>query len=90
MRSGSTDADPDDRVPVDDEWLAPVVLFVLAITLHNMPEGLAGARSGLVEIPLVLVGVLAVTVAATVLPYAMGFAAGAMIYVMLYLDVSLE
>jgi ZIP family zinc transporter len=90
MRSGSADADPDDRVPVDDERLAPVVLFVLAITLHNMPEGLAGVRSGLVEIPLVLVGVLAVTVAATVLPYAMGFAAGAMIYVMLYLDVSFE
>jgi ZIP family zinc transporter len=123
-------ADPDDRIPVDDERLAPVVLFVLAITLHNMPEGLAvgvgfgsgdvgnavalmlaigiqnvpeglavsvaavnagldrrfyatlaGVRSGLVEIPLVLVGVLAVTVAAAVLPYAMGFAAGAMIYV---------
>jgi ZIP family zinc transporter len=119
-----------DSVPVDDERLASVVLFILAITLHNMPEGLAvgvgfgsgdipnavalmlaigiqnipeglavsvaainagldsrtyavltGVRSGLVEIPLVLVGVLAVTVAAAALPYAMGFAAGAMIYV---------
>jgi ZIP family zinc transporter len=119
-----------DAIPVDDERLASVVLFILAITLHNMPEGLAvgvgfgsgdipnavalmlaigiqnipeglavsvaavnagldrqsyavltGVRSGLVEIPLVLVGVLAVTVAAAALPYAMGFAAGAMIYV---------
>ncbi|PSP26068.1 ZIP family metal transporter [Halobacteriales archaeon QH_10_67_22] len=123
-------ARPGDELPADDERLASVVLFVLAITLHNMPEGLAvgvgfgsgdvgnavalmiaigvqnvpeglavsvaavnagldrrsyaalaGIRSGVVEIPLVLVGVLAVTVAAAVLPYSMGFAAGAMIYV---------
>ncbi|MFB6087642.1 MAG: ZIP family metal transporter [Haloarculaceae archaeon] len=123
-------ADPGDSVPVDDERLASVVLFILAITLHNMPEGLAvgvgfgsgdignavalmlaigiqnvpeglavsvaainagldrrayavitGIRSGLVEIPLVLVGALAVVFAASLLPYAMGFAAGAMLFV---------
>src|SRR6056297_1415191 len=34
-------ANPSDSVPVDSERLAPVVLFILAITLHNMPEGLA-------------------------------------------------
>jgi ZIP family zinc transporter len=134
-------ADPGEELPVDDDRLAPVVLFILAITLHNMPEGLAvgvgfgsaaapappgaeaatvgdavalmlaigiqnipeglavsvaainagldrrfyaaitGIRSGIVEIPLVLLGALAVTLAAPILPYAMGFAAGAMLFV---------
>jgi ZIP family zinc transporter len=135
-------ADPGESVPgVDSERLAPVVLFILAITLHNMPEGLAvgvgfgavaqatdpaaaeaalgqaislmlaigiqnvpeglavsvaainagldrrfyavvaGLRSGIVELPLVLLGVLAVTVVEPLLPYAMGFAAGAMLFV---------
>ena len=69
-------------VGIDEERLASVVLFILATTLHNMPEGLAvsvaavnagldrrfyavvtGIRSGLVEIPLVLLGALAVSVA---------------------------
>lgn len=107
-----------------------VWLFILAITLHNMPEGLAvgvgfgsgelkdaiplmlaigiqnipeglavavaalnagmgtyfyaglvGIRAGLIEIPLTLLGVLAVQVARPLLPYAMGFAAGAMLFV---------
>jgi len=128
-------ADPSDEIPISQERLAPVVLFILAITLHNMPEGLAvgvgfgsaaagdtsigsavalmlaigiqnipeglavsvaavnagldrrfyamvtGIRSGVVEIPLVLLGALAVTIAAPILPYAMGFAAGAMLFV---------
>lgn len=105
-------------------------LFIIAITLHNMPEGLAvgvgfgsgnisdalklmlaigvqnvpeglacavsalnagmgkylysasvGARAGLVEIPLALLGAFAVTLVKPLLPYAMGFAAGAMLYV---------
>lgn len=107
-----------------------VLLFTVAITLHNMPEGLAvgvgfgsgdvsaaialmiaigvqnipeglavsvaainaglgrrwyaavaGIRAGLVEIPLAVFGAWAVTVASPILPYAMGFAAGGMIYV---------
>jgi ZIP family zinc transporter len=123
-------ASPPDSLPVSDEKLASLVLFVLAITLHNMPEGLsigvgfgsgdvpnavalmlaigiqnipeglavsvaavnagldrrayaifAGIRSGLVEIPLAVFGAVAVTVAAGILPYAMGFAAGAMLFV---------
>ncbi|WP_225333083.1 ZIP family metal transporter [Halomicrobium urmianum] len=124
-------ADPGDEIPrVDPERLAPVVLFVLAITLHNMPEGLAvgvgfgsgnladaiplmlaigiqnvpeglavsvaavnagldrrayavfaGLRSGVVEIPLAVFGAVAVTLATPLLPYAMGFAAGAMLFV---------
>ncbi|MCC7354585.1 MAG: ZIP family metal transporter [Anaerolineae bacterium] len=105
-------------------------LFILAITLHNMPEGLAvgvgfgagdvpnavklmlaigiqnipeglsvavsalcvgmgtyfyaavaGIRAGLVEIPLALFGAIAVQIAQPILPYAMGFAAGAMLWV---------
>ena len=108
----------------------PVLLFTVAITLHNMPEGLAvgvgfgsgnvsegialmlaigiqnipeglavsvaainaglgrrwyaavaGIRAGLVEIPVALLGAWAVTVAAPLVPYAMGFAAGGMLYV---------
>jgi len=107
-----------------------VWLFIIAITLHNFPEGLAvgvgfgsghfregltlalaigiqnipeglsvalsalslgygrtfyaawtGIRSGLVEIPAALLGAVAVHFMQPLLPYAMGFAAGAMIYV---------
>jgi ZIP family zinc transporter len=107
-----------------------VWLFILAITLHNMPEGLAvgvgfgsgdlgealplmlaigiqnipeglavsvaalnagmgtffyaglvGIRAGLVEIPLTVFGAWAVSLAEPLLPYAMGFAAGAMLFV---------
>lgn len=109
---------------------ASVLLFIVAITLHNMPEGLAvgvsfgagdlsnaltlmlaigiqnipegfavsvaalnagfdrrfyaavaGIRAGLVEIPLALLGAWAVQTAQSLLPYAMGFAAGAMLFV---------
>jgi ZIP family zinc transporter len=125
-------AEPSEHLPsIDPERLAPVVLFVLAITLHNMPEGLAvgvgfgagndvsgaialmlaigmqnvpeglavsvaavnagldrrtyavvaGIRAGLVEIPLAVVGAVAVTMVRPLLPYAMGFAAGAMLFV---------
>lgn len=110
--------------------ISGVLLFIVAITLHNMPEGLAvgvgfgggnvhdaitlmlaigiqnipeglavavaarnagmgglwyaaftGIRSGTVEIPLALFGAWAVSMAAPLLPYAMGFAAGGMLYV---------
>ncbi|MFB6096229.1 MAG: ZIP family metal transporter [Haloferacaceae archaeon] len=113
-----------------DRKTASVVLFIVAITIHNMPEGLAvgvgfgsgnvgealalmlaiglqnipeglavsiaavhagldrtayavltGVRSGLVEIPLTIFGAWAVTMAAPLLPYAMGFAAGGMLFV---------
>jgi ZIP family zinc transporter len=113
-----------------DARLMSVLLFTVAITLHNMPEGLAvgvgfgsgdiangialmlaigiqnvpeglavsvaainaglgrstyaafaGIRAGVVEIPLALLGAWAVAVAAPLLPYAMGFAAGGMLYV---------
>ncbi|MFB9806068.1 ZIP family metal transporter [Haladaptatus pallidirubidus] len=113
-----------------DPRTASVLLFIVAITLHNMPEGLAvgvgfgagnlgdalaltlaigiqnvpeglavavaarnagfgslfyaaiaGVRAGLVEIPLAVFGALAVQVAMPILPYAMGFAAGGMLFV---------
>lgn len=113
-----------------DSKIMSVVLFIVAITLHNMPEGLAvgvgfggenldnaislmlgigiqnipeglavavaarnaglgslfyaaitGIRAGLVEIPLALFGAWSVAIAQPIVPYAMGFAAGAMLYV---------
>lgn len=127
--------DSDAGLPVADERLAGVVLFILAITLHNMPEGLAvgvgfgaagvdpaqlggalslmfaiglqnipeglavsvaainagldrrlyaavaGIRAGVVEIPLAVLGAVAVGAIEPLLPYAMGFAAGAMLFV---------
>ena len=121
---------PDRELPIGDERLAGVILFILAITLHNMPEGLAvgvgfgsgnfgqafalmlaigvqnvpeglavsvaamnagldrrlyaafaGIRAGVVEIPLALLGAYAVQSVSVLLPYAMGFAAGAMLFV---------
>ncbi|MFC7074864.1 ZIP family metal transporter [Haloarcula halophila] len=128
-------AGPGESLPVVDERLAGVILFILAITLHNMPEGLAvgvgfgaaagdparlgaalslmlaigiqnipeglavsvaainagldrrayavfaGVRAGVVEIPLAVLGAVAVTLVEPLLPYAMGFAAGAMLFV---------
>jgi len=80
--------------------MASVVLFIVAITIHNMPEGLAvsvaarnagmgtytyaaiaGIRAGVVEIPLCVFGAVAVGVATPLLPYAMRFAAGGMLFV---------
>jgi zinc transporter, ZIP family len=76
------------------------VKLMLAIGIQNIPEGLAiaasalniglgahfyasvvGIRAGLVEIPLAMFGAWAVHAAQPILPYAMGFAAGAMLYV---------
>ena len=128
-------ARPSESLPVTDERLTGVVLFILAITLHNMPEGLAvgvgfgaaasdpaqlgaalslmlaigiqnipeglavsvaainagldrrlyaavaGIRAGIVEIPLAVLGAVAVATVEPLLPYAMGFAAGAMLFV---------
>ncbi|MFC7167654.1 ZIP family metal transporter [Halospeciosus flavus] len=115
---------------VESARFGSVVLFIVAITLHNIPEGLAvgvgfgsgnlgdalalmlaigiqnipeglavsvaavnagfdrfsyaaltGIRSGLVELPVCILGAYAVTQAGFLLPYAMGFAAGAMLFV---------
>lgn len=123
-------ANPSDHLPLDGPRVSAVILFILAITLHNMPEGLAvgigfgagdlsgaltlmlaigiqnipeglavsvaainagldrrlyaavaGVRAGVVEIPLAVVGAYAVQAVTPLLPYAMGFAAGAMLFV---------
>lgn len=133
LLTGQTRPDPnapDASLPITDERVAGVVLFILAITLHNMPEGLAvgvgfgsgnvgqgialmiaiglqnvpeglavsvaainagldrrlyavfaGVRAGVVEVPLAVFGAYAVQSVEVLLPYAMGFAAGAMIFV---------
>ena len=61
------------------------VLLVLAITLHNIPEGLAvGVAFGALAAGLPAAGVVgaaAVLQLRNMLPYALAFAAGAMIYV---------
>lgn len=118
--------------PVAKTRLSAVILFIVAITLHNLPEGLAvgvgfgaghlgdaltlmlaigiqnlpeglavavaarnagmgsaryaaftGIRAGAVELPVAVLGAWLVTAVAPILPYAMGFAAGAMLYVIL-------
>jgi len=80
--------------------ISNAIALMLAIVLQNIPEGLAvsvsalnagmgtyfyaslaGIRAGLVEIPLAVFGAWAIQVAQPLLPYAMGFAAGAMLYV---------
>jgi ZIP family zinc transporter len=48
---------------------------------RRLYAALAGVRSGVVEIPLAVLGAYAVTVVRPLLPYAMGFAAGAMLFV---------
>ena len=118
------------RETTGDSRAMTVVVFIIAITLHNLPEGLAvgvafgtgdlgnaiplmigiglqnipeglavaiaarqaglgdlfyagvtGVRAGLVEIPIAVFGAAAVALAAPLVPYAMGFAAGGMVYV---------
>ncbi|MCS6918378.1 MAG: ZIP family metal transporter [Fimbriimonadales bacterium] len=118
------------REGVDSKRVRAVWLFIIAITLHNAPEGLAvgvafgagqfregvllmlaigmqnnpeglavaltaaaagfgkrfyavvvAARSGLVELPTAVLGAVLVFLVAPLVPYAMGFAAGAMLYI---------
>lgn len=120
----------EDPSQMDHARIASVLLFIVAITLHNLPEGLAvgvgfgsgnldeaiplmlaiglqnipeglavsvaalnagfnrrfyaaftGIRAGLVEVPLAVLGASAVSLTSSLLPYAMGFAAGGMLYV---------
>jgi ZIP family zinc transporter len=81
----------------DPTQLGAAVSLLLAIGIQNIPEGLvaavnagldrklyavvAGIRSGVVEIPLAVLGAVAVATVEPLLPYAMGFAAGAMLFV---------
>ncbi|XP_078012016.1 zinc transporter ZIP11 isoform X3 [Phascolarctos cinereus] len=81
-----------------------ILLLILAITVHNIPEGLAvgvgfgavgktasatfesarfGQLSGMVEPVAGIFGAFSVVLAEPILPYALAFAAGAMVYVVI-------
>ncbi|KAL2764716.1 zinc transporter ZIP11 isoform 2 [Daubentonia madagascariensis] len=89
--------------PAGSSWRR-IVLLILAITIHNVPEGLAvgvgfgaiektasatfesaryGQLSGMVEPLAGVFGAFAVVLAEPILPYALAFAAGAMVYVVM-------
>ena len=91
-------------VGVEDEShnnanLSKVLLFVTAIAIHNLPEGMviigpmlaAGVSpkktfllamiTGLVEVVGTLIGYFAVSLASAILPFALAFAGGTMLYV---------
>lgn len=129
-KEGTHKLDPKTKGGLRDTRLGGIILFIIAITLHNMPEGLAvgvgfgagnlsnaislmlaigiqnipeglavavaarnadlgslsyaaftGIRAGLVELPIAVLGAAVVAIAEPIVPYAMGFAAGAMLYV---------
>lgn len=80
--------------------LASGLALAIAIGIQNMPEGLSvglslissekysrlrayliSIASGFVELPLAIIGAITVTTSHKIIPYAMGFAAGAMIFV---------
>jgi len=81
--------------------MASAITLMIAIGLQNIPEGLSvsfslleedksrrriqsfvvSTLSGFVEIPMCVLGAWGVTAASQILPYAMGFAGGAMIFV---------
>jgi ZIP family zinc transporter len=63
------------------EGLAVSVAAVNAGLDRRFYAAFVGVRSGVVEIPLAVLGAYAVQQAAVLLPYAMGFAAGAMLFV---------
>nr|XP_035939667.1 zinc transporter ZIP11 isoform X3 [Halichoerus grypus] len=89
--------------PGSSSWRR-IALLILAITIHNIPEGLAvgvgfgavgktasatfesaryGQLSGMVEPLAGVLGAFAVVLAEPLLPYALAFAAGAMVYVVM-------
>jgi len=97
---------PDEQIEgIKTQWQRSVLL-VMAITLHNFPEGLAvegtavsvplrreglsrfksfwyGQLSGIVEPIAGVIGAAAVLLMKPILPYALSFAAGAMIFVVI-------
>lgn len=87
-------------IAMGSHHLKEAITLMLAIGIQNVPEGFSvsfshyaqklgtkwqsawvGIKSGLVEIPLAVIGILLVSKITFILPYAMGFGAGAMLYV---------
>lgn len=77
---------------IGNEKLDKVLLFVLAIAIHNLPEGIAAGVSpkrtflyasvtGFIEVVGTFIGYFAVSVASAILPFALAFAGGTMLYV---------
>jgi len=87
--------------PTGTATVTAAIALALGIGIQNMPEGIAislplrgegasrkmsfnyGQLSGLVEPPSAVIGALAVIFIQPILPYALGFAAGAMIFVVI-------
>lgn len=85
--------------PTGTATVAAAVALAIGISIQNMPEGMAvsmplrgegvsrglsfnyGQLSGIVNPPSAVIGALAVIFIQPILPYALGFAAGAMIFV---------
>ncbi len=85
--------------PTGTATVAAAVALAIGISIQNLPEGMAvsmplrgegvsrglsfnyGQLSGLVNPPSAVIGALAVIFVQPILPYALGFAAGAMIFV---------
>ena len=85
--------------PGQSAQLSKVLLFVMAIAIHNLPEGMviiapmlaAGMKpgrtfliamlTGIVEVLGTLLGYFAVTISTAILPFALAFAGGTMLYV---------
>jgi len=63
------------------EGLAVSVAAINAGLDRRLYAAVAGIRAGVVEIPLAVLGAVAVATIEPLLPYAMGFAAGAMLFV---------
>ena len=64
--------------------LGRTTMMVLAVTLHNIPEGkafLGGVLSGVVEPVGAVLTIIAAQLIIPALPYLLSFAAGAMLYV---------
>lgn len=85
--------------PTGTATVAAAIVLAIGISIQNLPEGMAvslplrgegvskglsfnyGQLSGLVNPPSAVIGALAVIFIQPILPYALGFAAGAMIFV---------
>jgi zinc transporter, ZIP family len=87
--------------PTGTATVAAAVVLAIGISIQNLPEGMAvslplrgegvsrglsfnyGQLSGIVNPPSAVIGALAVIFIQPILPYALGFAAGAMIFVVI-------